>query len=76
MATNDPGGGRNTSDTDSYAKRLKTNVKFDHRLKRNVLEITLEKTSDDSDNEVTLSQEAIARLFKSLNKKLAEIDTK
>ena len=32
MATNDPGGGRNTSDTDSYAKRLKTNVKFDHRL--------------------------------------------
>ena len=66
MATNDPGGGRNTSDTDSYAKRLKTNVKFDHRLKRNVLEITLEKTSDDSDNEVTLSQEAIAKLFKSL----------
>ena len=28
----------------SYSDRLKTNVRYDQRLKRNVLEITLEKT--------------------------------
>ena len=70
MATNDPGGGQNDAQTtlksDSYANRLKTNVKFDNRLKRNLLEITLEKTSSEVESEVIISQEAIARLFRSL----------
>ena len=33
--------------TMSYANRLKTNVRHDHRLKRNVLEITIEKSDKD-----------------------------
>ena len=70
MATNDPGGGQNDAQTtlksDSYANRLKTDVKFDNRLKRNLLEITLEKTSSEVESEVIISQEAIARLFRSL----------
>ena len=33
--------------TMSYADRLKTNVRYDHRLKRNVLEITIEKSDKD-----------------------------
>ena len=48
----------------SYSDRLKANVRFDQRLKRNVLEITLEKTSIEADAEV--SQEAIAKVFKTL----------
>ena len=38
----DPGGGG-----DSYADKLKTNVRWDQRLKRNILEICLEKTNKD-----------------------------
>ena len=37
----DPWGDRNVS----YAERLKTNVRYDQRLQRNVLEISLEKTN-------------------------------
>ena len=44
-STFDPGGG--TSRGDSYAERLRTNVNYDQRLKRNVLEIVLEKTGKD-----------------------------
>ena len=46
----------------SYADQLKTNVKWDQRLQRNVLEIILEK----SDNEASLSDEHLARLLKNL----------
>ena len=42
----DPGGG-NRQVPGSYADRLKTNVNYDQRLKRNVLEIQLEKTEKD-----------------------------
>ena len=46
-----------------YSDKLKTNVTWDNRLKRNVLEITLEK---EDDTFVDLGPEAIARLFKTL----------
>ncbi len=45
----------------SYADRLKTNVKYDHRLKRNVLEITIEK--DSKDMRVDMNDELTARIL-------------
>ena len=54
----------NKTKTSSYADRLKTNVRFDQRLKRNVLEITLEKTGKDSNLDV--SQADIVRVFTTL----------
>ena len=48
----------------SYSDRLKTNVRFDQRLKRNVLEITLEKT--DKDGEFDVDGEDVARVAKTL----------
>ena len=60
----DPGGGDHGRH--SYADRLKTNVKWDQRLKRNILEITLEKTDKASDNWFELDLESIARLLKVL----------
>ena len=47
----------------SYADRLKTNVRFDQRLQRNILEIVLEKHRD---VEVDLDHECIAKLLKSI----------
>ena len=47
----------------SYAERLKTNVRYDQRLKRNVLEIILDKHED---VEVDLDQNCIAKLCKSI----------
>ena len=44
----------NKPQTSSYVDRSKTNVSFDQRLKRNVLEITLEKTEKDSNMDVSL----------------------
>ena len=49
----------------SYSDRLKTNVRYDQRLKRNVLEITLEKTDTEAELD-DVDQEAIARVFKTL----------
>ena len=46
-----------------YSEKLKTNVTWDNRLRRNVLEITLEKQEEAF---VDLSQEDIHRLFKTL----------
>ena len=46
-----------------YSDKLKTSVTWDNRLKRNVLEITLEK---EEDSFVDLGAEAIFRLFKTL----------
>ena len=48
----------------SYADRLKTNVKYDQRLKRNILEINIEKK--DEETELILDQNVIARLMNSL----------
>ena len=48
----------------TYADRLKTNIKYDQRLKRNVLEINIEKEEDE--NEMVLDQNVIAKLMKSL----------
>ena len=48
----------------SYADRLKTNIKYDQRLKRNVLEIEIEKL--DRENELDMDQACVARLLTSL----------
>ena len=56
------GGGANKGM--SYSERLKTNVRFDQRLKRNVLEITLEKTDREADFDV--DGEDVARVAKTL----------
>ena len=48
----------------TYSERLKSNVKYDQRLKRNVLEICLEKTEKDA--EVVINGDTIARVLKSL----------
>ena len=48
----------------SYADRLKTNIKYDQRLKRNVLEIEIEKL--DKENEIVMDQSCVARLLTSL----------
>ena len=48
-----------------YSERLKTNVRYDQRFKRNVLEIALEKTSNEIDN-IDVSDEDLARVFKTL----------
>ena len=61
----DPGGGiEKTKAPSSYADRLKTNVNYDQRLKRNVLEIMLEKTEKDA--EMVLDQNCVARLCRSI----------
>ena len=52
-------------DGKSYSDRLKTNVRYDQRLKRNILEITLEKTN----NEAVIDEvgaEDVARVLKTL----------
>ena len=48
----------------SYANRLKTNVRYDHRLKRNVLEITIEKS--EKETRIELTSEMVARIMKSI----------
>jgi hypothetical protein len=62
------GQGRDTAPTNiiptSYADRLKTNVRYDHRLKRNVLEITIEKS--DKDARIDLEPGMVARILNSI----------
>ena len=60
----DPGGGENPEKIISYADKLKTNVRWDQRLKRNILEICLEKS--DRDVFTDLNQACVAKLFRSL----------
>ena len=45
----------------SYADRAKLNVRFDQRLRRNVLEIEVEK--DKEDDEIILTEDTIAKLL-------------
>ena len=49
----------------SYSDKLKTNVRYDQRLKRNILEITLEKTKNDAVIEDVVHED-IARILKTL----------
>ena len=49
----------------SYSDRLKTNVRYDQKFKRNLLEITLEKTDLGADIN-TVDGEDIARVLKTL----------
>ena len=63
----DEGGGKNQEQRKkavSYADRLKTNIRYDQRLKRNVLDIEIEKL--DRDNEIILDQACVARLMTSI----------
>ena len=48
----------------SYAENLKTNVSYNGRLKRNVLEIAVEKT--ESNAEVIVSENSVERMLKSI----------
>ena len=78
MSSPPPGGGDRMSQGDrqagnpaiqpqgrsSYSDRLKTNVRFDQRLKRNVLEITLEKSDPSVD--INVDFEDVARVCKTL----------
>ena len=48
----------------SYAERLKTNISYNERLKRNVLEIAVEKI--DNDAEVIISENSVVRVLKSI----------
>ena len=48
----------------SYAERLKTNIRYDQRLKRNVLDIEIEKL--DRENDIDLGQACVARLLTSI----------
>ena len=57
--TKEIGGGIST-----YADRLRTNISYNQRLQRNVLEITLEKTEEDV--EVIIDQNCIIRVMKSI----------
>ena len=50
--------------------RLKTNVKYDHRLKRNILEITIEK--DNKDIRVEMNDDLTARILKSVGIDIAK----
>ena len=60
-----PGGGDDLAKKAlSYAERARTNIKFDHRLKRNVLEIEVEKS--DKDDEINLGQDCVARLLRTI----------
>ena len=52
-------------DKRSYSDKLKTNVRFDQKLKRNVLEITLEKTSSEASID-NVSDDDVARVYKTL----------
>ena len=48
----------------SYSDKLKTNVNYNQRLKRNVLEITLERTEKDAD--LNVGDECKGRVLKSI----------
>ena len=52
----------------SYANKLKTNIRFDQRLKRNVLEIHIEKS--DKFAQVDLSGDTMVRVLKSIGMNL------
>ena len=54
----------------SYADRLKTNMRYDQRLKRDVLKITIEKS--DKEKMINLTPEIVARLLISIGLNAAD----
>ena len=61
----DPGDGPKQSIAPkSYADRLRANIKFNQRLQRNVLEISLEK--DSQETQIDLKEENTKQLFETL----------
>ena len=73
MATSNDSGEESSSDKDcdknvtnkeSYARMLRTNVNFSQRLKRNVLEVTLERTN--VNEEIVIDHIEIERVLKTL----------
>ena len=58
------GGEEKVNKSMSYSDKLKTNVRYDQRLKRNVLEIALEKT--DSDTTFDVEEADVARVARTL----------
>ena len=52
----------------SYANKLKTNIRFDQRLKRNVLEVHIEKS--DKFAQVDLGGDTMVRVLKSIGMNL------
>ena len=72
--TGPPGGppGSNTvnnqRNAQSYADRARMNVRFDQRLKRNVLDIDVEK--ENTDDEMFLDQDRIAKLCSNIGMKI------
>ena len=59
-----PSASNTNTNTRSYADRLKTNVMVDHKLKRNILEITIEKT--EKDKKIELEDEMVSRVCSSI----------
>ena len=55
---------QNSERPNTYANRLKTNVSYSERLKRNILEITIEKTS--SDAEIILDDKCVHKVLRSI----------
>ena len=53
------------SQSNSYADRTKMNVRYDQKLKRNVLDIEVEK--DSIEDEMILSEETVAELLTKIN---------
>ena len=64
MSGFDPGGTTPAHAYHSYADRLKTNIKYDQRLQRNILEIILERQSSDVGSE--LQEDDIKQLFETI----------
>ena len=56
----DPGGGPGRT----YSDKLKTNVNYNQRLKRNILEISLEKVEDEAD--LNIGNECLERVMTSI----------
>ena len=62
-----PGGGGGKSEGGpgrSYSEKLKTNVNYNQRLKRNVLEISLERTEKDAN--LNVGEECMERVMTSI----------
>ena len=62
----DPGGGNDYAKGagSTYSDKLKANVNYNQRLKRNVLEISLEKTEEEADLHV--GNDCLERVMKSI----------
>ena len=56
--------GTSSNEKDSNSKKLKTNVRYDQRLKRNILEIQLERCKKEAD--LNIAEEDLVRVFRTL----------